>query len=336
MKAYVISLNNPIKLLKKISNYGLTPILVNGVNGQLLSNDEINNNSSYLCSKLCTKSTIGIAMAHIKVWEQFIQSNDNYGIVFEDDVIFTPNFKYNLDIILHNLESDSDIVYLGCLGCSNSINLFSVFGYMSNILNINNNTNTNTNIDTNNNYLNKSLVSFATHGYIISKNGAKKLIKLIKGHISNHLDFQIQQLIKDKLINSYVVNNLLVYQTSTDNLVSSNSANTHPLLINELLSNFYIDKHVRANYPTTLGIMRIGNYNFTVFAFLFILVGSFLSASEFDFLQLSIAFFILSIPDIYTNYSNHIIYIHYLLFIGSFLIFKYFDIWNKLDNRQNL
>ena len=102
MKAYVISLNNPIKLLKKISNYGLTPILVNGVNGQLLSNDEINNNTTYLCSKFCTKSSIGIAMAHIKVWEQFLKSNDEYAIIFEDDVIFTPNFKFNLNIILHN------------------------------------------------------------------------------------------------------------------------------------------------------------------------------------------------------------------------------------------
>jgi GR25 family glycosyltransferase involved in LPS biosynthesis len=330
MKAYVISLDNPIKLLKKISNYGLTPILVNGVNGRLLSNDEINNNCSFLCSILCTKTTIGIAMSHIKVWEQFIESNDNYGIVFEDDVIFTPNFKYNLDVILHNLKSNSDIVYLGCFGCSNSINLFSAFGYMTNSLNID------TDTDTDTNYLNKSLISLATHGYIISKSGAKKLVKLIKGNIYNHLDFQIQRLIKDKLINSYVVNNLLVYQTSTNNLVSYNTANNHPLLINELLSNFHIEKYVRANYVTTVGIMKIGNYNFTVFAFLFIITGLILSASDFNLLQLSIAFFILSIPDIYSNYSNHIIYIHYLLFIGTFLLFRYFDVWNKLDNSKNL
>ena len=37
MKAYVISLNNPTELLKKLSNYGLTPILANGINGKLLS-----------------------------------------------------------------------------------------------------------------------------------------------------------------------------------------------------------------------------------------------------------------------------------------------------------
>lgn len=327
MKAYVISLNNPIKLLKKISNYGLNPILVNGVNGALLSTTEINNNTTYLCSKLCTKSTIGIAMAHIKVWEQIIKSNDEYSIIFEDDVIFTPNFKYNLNVILDNLESDIDILYLGCLGCSESFNLFSTFGYMTNIINYNN--------KSNNTYLKKSLVSFGTHGYIISKNGAKNLIKYIKGRISNHIDFQIQELIKNKLINSYVVNNLLVYQTSTENLLSSNSANNHPYLINELLSNFYIDKHVRANYSTTLGIMRIGNYNFTLFALVFFVCGSLLSVSDFNFFQLTLAFFILSIPDIYNNYSNHIIYIHYLLFIGSFLIFKYFEVWNKINNISN-
>jgi glycosyl transferase family 25 len=330
MKAYVISLNNPIKLLNKISNYGLNPILVNGVNGQLLSNDEINNNTTYLCSKFCTKTTIGIAMAHIKVWEQIIKSNDEYSIILEDDVIFTPNFKFNLNVILHNLESDIDILYLGCIGCSDSFNLFSAVGYMTNIINYNNFNNIN-----NNTYLKKSLVSFATHGYIISKNGAKKLIKYIKGNISNHLDFQIQELIKNKLINSYVVNNLLVYQTSTENLLSSNSANNHPYLINDLLSNFYIDKHVRANYPTTLGIMRIGNYNFTIFIFIFIVCGSILSVSDFNLFQLTLAFFILSIPDIYNDYSNHIIYIHYLLFIGSFLLFKYFNLWNKIDNISN-
>ena len=325
MKTYVISLNYPIKLLKKLSNYGLNPELINGVNGALLSTDEINNNTTYICSKFCTKSTIGIAMAHIKVWEQFIASNDEFAIIFEDDVIFTPNFKYNLNIILNNLKSNIDILYLGCIGCSDSINLFSAIGYISNIINYNNDSK-------NTNYFKKSLVSFATHGYIVSKNGAKKLIKYIKGNISNHLDYQIQELIKINLINSYVVNHLLVYQTSTENLLSSNSANNHPYIINNFLSNFYIDNHVRANYPTTLGILRIGNYNFTLFAFIFILCGSLLSIYDFNFSQLTIAFFVLSIPDIYTDYSNHIIYIHYLLFIGSFLLFKYFDFWNKINN----
>ena len=98
--AYVISLNNPTKLLNKLSNYNLNPILIEGVNGSKLSTNEINQNTTLLCSMFCPKSVVGIAMSHIKSWKEFIKSKQRIALYFEDDDVFVDKFRDKLDITL--------------------------------------------------------------------------------------------------------------------------------------------------------------------------------------------------------------------------------------------
>ena len=95
--AYVISLDKPTKLLNQLSEYNLNPILIEGINGSKLTSKEINQNTTLLCSLFCTKSIIGIGMAHIKSWKEFIKSKEKMALFFEDDAVFVDNFRNKLD-----------------------------------------------------------------------------------------------------------------------------------------------------------------------------------------------------------------------------------------------
>jgi GR25 family glycosyltransferase involved in LPS biosynthesis len=313
--AYVISLEQPTTLLNSINDIGIKANLVEGVNGKTLDNETIKKNTTYFGRYFATKSTIGIAMAHIKAWKTFLKSGEKYGLIFEDDAVFEDNFKERLDIILNNTPKDVDILYLGCIGCNNPINISSIILANTGVLNLN----IYKNNDTNNEYVNKSLLSLGLHGYVLSRKGAKKLIQYIEGEIYTHIDFHIQTLSANKLINSYTLNDLIVYQTSTDETQSSNVTNTHPLLLNNILSNYYIEKKVKASYISSLSLIRINNINLNACSILFIIIGSILGSTSLDFFTVTALYILLSIPDLYINLNNNMIKIHYLLLILPFL-----------------
>ena len=63
---------------------------------------------------------IGVYMSHITLWKQLLESEHEYYMVIEDDVILSPNLLY-LDDIISKLPSNWDFVFLGVniLGCKN-------------------------------------------------------------------------------------------------------------------------------------------------------------------------------------------------------------------------
>jgi hypothetical protein len=190
----------------------------------------------------------------------------------------------------------------------------------------------NLNAENTNKYINKPSIVGATHAYILSRAGTKKLLHYVKHKISYHLDIMLQMLIRDNLINAYGLNKRIVYQTSTDDTMSTNISSNHPILINNILSNYYIDTKVKASYATTFVIARVGDINLSLTSLLFILFGILLAASNVDIYKISIGYIILSTPDIYIKYDNVMILIHYLLLIIPFIIFRELDIWPKVDN----
>jgi GR25 family glycosyltransferase involved in LPS biosynthesis len=324
MDAYIISLNNPVSLINQISDFGFNPILINGVNGRELNSKEINSNTTVLCSLFCPKSVIGIAMSHILIWDKFIKSKQKKAIIFEDDVVFTPDFKSQFDIDINSVPSDFDLLYLGCFGCINNINFYTVYSSVTNL--------TSLNAKNINKQINKPAFIAATHAYVISRKGAKKLLFNLKNKIEYHLDYSIQKLIRDNLIIAYGLNKRIVYQTSTDDTMSTNVSSTHPYILNNALSEYYIDTKVKASYATTLVIARVGDINFSVFSVLFIITGIILSSDNFDVYKISIGYLILSLPDIYMKHDNVMIFIHYLLLIIPYLLFRYIEFWKKIDN----
>jgi len=319
--AYVISLENPKKLLNQLSKYDLNPILINGVNGSKLTSKEINQNSTVLCSMFCPKSIIGIAMSHIKSWKQFIKSKQKLALFFEDDAVFVNNFKQKLDNAIENTPSDFDILYLGCFGCDNPINFFTVI----------NNSITNLNSNRINKIIKKPEIAFALHSYLLSRKGAKKLVYYFDKQINYYIDYTLQYLIRDNYITAYSLNSRIVYQTSTDNTISTTSNNNHhPTIITNILSNYYIDTKVKASYMANLNVMRIGNINLSIFSLLFILSGVILSTLEIDIYKITFFYMLLSSTDIYLNPDNVMILVHYFLIIIPYCLIKYYDLWNKI------
>jgi GR25 family glycosyltransferase involved in LPS biosynthesis len=331
-KGYVISLNEPNELINHLESYGILARWIEAVNGSRINNKIIKKNTTTLYSMFGTKNSIAIAMSHMKAWRTFLATEQPYTIIFEDDAIVEKDFCDKLTINLKYVPKDFDLLYLGCFGCQNSTNTLSViFSLLSK---------GNRDCKIINEYINKPYIALALHGYMISRKGAIKLLKMLEGKIYYYLDYILQDLHSKNLINVYSLNERIVYQSSTDSDVSSTAINTHPLLLNKTLSKFYIDKKCRASYLTTVSIFRIGEFNFTISSILFIVLGIVLAYvftnkdDSLDVVQATILFIIISLPDI--NEENEkkdlIIKIHFLLFIIPFFIMK--NILNYNNNIQ--
>jgi GR25 family glycosyltransferase involved in LPS biosynthesis len=319
--SYVISLEKPTKLLNTIDKMGIKTNLVEGVNGKKLSKEEINNNTTFFGSLFTPLSVIGIAMAHIKVWKLFLESKAKYAIIFEDDVVFEDNFKKELDIGIKNTPKDFDMLYLGCFGCQNNFNLYTLLFSSTGLIN--------KNARYVNKYVNKPGITLATHAYVISRIGAKKLLNYIEHNIYTHIDLNIQTLASNNLLNIYSLNNRLVYQTSTDETQSLNVSSSHPIILNNILSEYYIDRKVKASYISTVSLFKLGNFNFNPCSLLFVVLGIILSATSIDILTITVAYMLISLPDLFMDINNNSIKIHYLLLVIPYLVFKEFNFWEK-------
>lgn len=288
---YVISLNTPRDLLHKLKENNLDPILFKGTNGKALDYKTIKKYTTPIYSIFGPMSSIGCSISHISVWKTFLQSNKQYAVIFEDDIIFnSKNLKSDISFYLSNTPTDFDLLYLGCFG-SDPNNTF--FNTTMNLLNIS------SNFSQINDYIIKPRVALALHAYVISRSGAEKLINLLYGKIYNHIDFCIQTLSKKNLINTYVTNPRLIYQTSTDTTPSQNSSNSYPILFNNILAQYYIDKFVKASYITTVSLFRLFNYNITLSNILIFIICLYLYKSNESILFIIVFIIIISLPDLF-------------------------------------
>jgi GR25 family glycosyltransferase involved in LPS biosynthesis len=288
---YVISLNTPNDLLYKLKECHLDPILFKGTNGKTLDYNTIKKYTTPIYSIFGPKSSIGCSISHISVWKTFLQSNKQYAVIFEDDIIFeSHNLKSQISFYLSNTPTDFDILYLGCFG-SDLNNTF--FNTTMNLLNIS------CKFAQINDHITKPRVALALHAYIISRSGAQNLIKLLDRKIHNHIDFCIQNLDKQNLISRFVTNPRLVYQTSTDTTPSQNSSNSYPILFNNILSQYYIDNYVKASYITTVSIFRIFNYNITLSNILIFIICLYLYISNESIYFILVFILIISLPDLF-------------------------------------
>ena len=59
---------------------------------------------------------IGCFMSHYLIWQDVIANNYEKILIFEDDILFEPEFRQNLESLLEDLEHlkvNWDLVYLG-------------------------------------------------------------------------------------------------------------------------------------------------------------------------------------------------------------------------------
>jgi GR25 family glycosyltransferase involved in LPS biosynthesis len=191
---FVINLDRDKERMQKMD------ILLEGINykrypaiyGKDLSNKEIINKTSKLCRNiLCNKGVIGCALSHMNLWKQLIEDKENLMyIIFEDDLIYLD--KNNLDNLINFIDNTNysfDLIYLYCLGVCKTMKDIQI----------------NDNL-----FLYKSMIPTTTAGYIITKEGAKKLLSYLD-NVKYHIDISMaitKNIIKDMkvgIVSPYIV-----------------------------------------------------------------------------------------------------------------------------------
>ena len=295
---YIISLNESKKLINDLFLKGFNPILFNGI--KYNEEEEYITNINNYWKMFGPKSAIGCGLSHLYVWKKFLKSKKEMCIVFEDDIVYNKDIYNEINNVIKSVPTDFDILYLGSISGSilNTI-LYSVSNKKKNV----------------NKNISVPELALGTHAYIISKKGAKKIINL---KIFQHIDFCLQYLSSKSIIKSYITNPRIVYQTSTNESNSSNCKNKHPIIINDLLSRFYLDINVKASYISSVSCFRIPfiDINLTIISFLFLIFGFIFRKKKLH--SLLLLFLIISIPDISENLKYTLL--HLILLIISRII----------------
>lgn len=316
IKSYVISLYNPsnnnntYKLFEYLKTYNFEPILIEAIDGNKLNFDNIKQYINKINYYLMPKKAIGIALSHIKTWESFLKTNDNYAFIFEDDIVINYNkdIFYNLlNKALNNVPSDFDILYLGYY-CPNKLCHYGLCDIIYK-------THESKNI---NNYIKIPSIILTLHAYIISRKGAIKLINNIKFNLNNSIDILINNLSATNKINAYVVNPILINQTSLNKPIK-----THPIILSKILSKYQINDFINLNtFLTNTNLFRIYNLNFNFIMLLFLLIGILSRIIKINIKYLTFIYILISLPDLSNNKNFNIIVINYILLILPYIIFK--------------
>lgn len=215
MKVVVINLDkNPerwIKVSSQLNNLNINYERYSAVYGKDLSSEEIESKTTMKCRNfLCNKGIIGCALSHMNIWKTFVEDDtEPFLCVLEDDADILPDFaKFLNDAPGIYKELNFDIISLYCIGFCSSKNT-------EKSLNINNHP-----------YVfSKPIFPLSTVCYIISRNGAEKLIKVIGEKVIWNIDFVIAT---EKLFNDikyfYLKSPTLISTNLEDsNLVNVNS-----------------------------------------------------------------------------------------------------------------
>ena len=310
---YIISLNRPDKLIEYTRNFNLNPIWMEGVNGKKITQEEIEKHNSKMWSAIGPKGAIGCGMSHLLCWQEIANSDKDYSLILEDDVYFSDDFEEQFTNAIDNVPSDFDVLYVGCYACqkdSLQSKLFSLVGRKNRMYK-----------DVND-YIEVPKISLATHAYVVSKKGARKLIELLDGNISFHIDHEIQVLSRKNKIKVYAIKKKIGFQTSCINdSTSTNVSTEHPMLINRPLANVILDNDISIKYALNISLASFGGVNITAMAFLFLFTGVILAYNKVDVKKVVVSFFLLSLPDIVykTSDMSQIIF-HLVLLISPFSV----------------
>ena len=174
---YVINLKSNQQRLEKIKKnfdkYNLQFNIFEAIDGKKLDKHTIKQYTTKLCRHfLCNKSMIGCAISHITLWKQLINDkHTNAYIILEDDAIINDDF---IPIIsqLDKMDIQFDVLNIFCpllIPCFFNKETHEKIGNYQTVT---------------------KLFPISATGYIITKQGAQKLVNLIK-KINYHIDLHI-------------------------------------------------------------------------------------------------------------------------------------------------
>lgn len=157
-------IKNVLELRQHLIKINIKVNLVNAVNGYLLDDRSFENlNKKNIISKTeLQKGQIGCALSNYFIWEYISIKNINHAVLIEDDVFLNKNFGKNLMNVISELTSDYDLCYIFHHPWMQK-ELYKSENHIKE-----------------KKYIQRSIPMYGTVGYIISPQGAKKLIKNVK------------------------------------------------------------------------------------------------------------------------------------------------------------
>ena len=135
-----------------------------------------------------TRGAIGCFMSHMKAFELISMGDDDYGLVFEDDVIIDTHILKRLNKLMSSIPNDYDVLLLGCqcIQCDKYDVYFDAHKF------------------------------FLTHCYIIKKASAARLYMLLKkDKIKQQIDSELSDMATSGSIKIYCLREKLASQTGT-------------------------------------------------------------------------------------------------------------------------
>ena len=143
-------------------------------------------------------------LGHINILKEFIKTSKEYSIIFEDDIYIDDNrmndIKIKLNAIINNIPKDADIVYISY--CYEYCNYTKKYNDLFNI----------------------SHKPLCRHFYLVSKNGATKIINNTLPMYENG-DVMYSNLIRNNILKAYNVNNEYLNIIQNREVLGSNLKN---------------------------------------------------------------------------------------------------------------
>lgn len=209
--------------------------------------------ASPLCSQFCSKSMLGIYLAHRRIWEEIVDKELPSAIIFEDDVVFTNNIATQVPLAIKELPEDWDLLHLGCLSCQESslafVHLFTDWSKL-----------TKPSLKPYSKTLSIPNATFGNEAYALSLSGARKLLQLLP-KASNHVDFMITNNLPK--LNHYAIYPQVAYQ-HPDGFKYTNNGSSVPILLNTFASNIRLQprnpyNHTTLAYGLSIPLAQVNN-----------------------------------------------------------------------------
>lgn len=171
----------------ELKKHGLSAEFIDAIVGynididKMVSNNLINNK----INRPMRRGEIGCYLSHIKSWESFLKSNYKYALILEDDAVFLNDFKNKLNDLMEEIDFPFDIIYLND-NCEHHFGDKCLYG-----------------VQKSKNLFKPGTVGYGLYGYLLSREGAKKLIDIA---------LPIEMPIDDKTMRMYEDGELIGYK----------------------------------------------------------------------------------------------------------------------------
>ena len=159
-------MNNSIH---QLNNYGITNFeRFSAIYGSQLSSVDIDNNTTMIGKMIASRGMIGCGLSHITIWKRIVKEGIKKTLILEDDFILKEDFLNKFNNVINKSPVLYDILFLtGNIIHNKNLKLY----------------------DIDDNYY-KQLLIFQTLGYIITLEGAKKILTYIN-KVSYHIDCEL-------------------------------------------------------------------------------------------------------------------------------------------------